>query len=374
MEYTGGRTQDTIVDWISKKTGPPSNEVDCAAMEAATAEGKLALSYFGALEGDLYDNFMKGARNPAIAEKFAFYHTSDAECASKYGASAPGVALSRAFDESPLAFAGANEDELVTFAKNASVPVLITFSEDYIEPIFGDQKAAVILFTEETGEAYQEQFAAAAKAQQGEILFVTSGVTDGIQSRLGEFIGVTKDDLPTLRIISPGEAMLKFVYSGDAKALTTADVASFVSDFTAGNLKPHLKSADRPEADSVEGLTTLVGSSWDEIVMDANKDVLVKYYAPWCGHCKSLAPIWAELAKETEGIEDLVIAKFDATENEVAGLEIRGYPTLKFYPKGDKSGQDYSGDRDLPAFKVWLAENSSAYKAANPEGAAQVEL
>jgi len=63
--------------------------------------------------------------------------------------------------------------------------------------------------------------------------------------------------------------------------------------------------------------------------------VFVKYYAPWCGHCKKLAPIWDDLAKELSDVKGLVIGKFDATANEVDGVEIRGYPTLKFYPKGD---------------------------------------
>ena len=152
MEYTGGRTKDTIVEWINKKTGPVSAEVDCATMEAKTAEAQLAISYFGALEGDLWDNYMNAARNPAISEKFQFFHTTDADCADKYGASAPGIGLSRRFDESPLAYGGAaNEEEIVAFAKGASVPRLITFSEDYIEPIFGDRNPALILFTEETG-------------------------------------------------------------------------------------------------------------------------------------------------------------------------------------------------------------------------------
>jgi len=208
---------------------------------------------------------------------------------------------------------------------------------------------------------------------QGEILFVTSGVSEGIQSRLAEFIGVTKEDMPTLRVISPEETMLKYVYEGDASALSVDEIGKFVKDFKAGSLKPHLKSAARPEADTVEGLTTIVGSSWDEIVGDASKDVFVKYYAPWCGHCKALAPVWDELAKATESIDDLVIAKFDATENEVQGLDIRGYPTLKFYPKDNKAGVDYSGDRALDDFKAWLGNNSSAYKAAAPAAEATQE-
>lgn len=63
-------------------------------------------------------------------------------------------------------------------------------------------------------------------------------------------------------------------------------------------------------------MTTLVGKNHDEFVLDETKDVLVEYYAPWCGHCKKLAPIWADLAKKTEGIENLIIAQMDATQNE----------------------------------------------------------
>jgi len=159
MEYSGGRTKDTIVDWINKKTGPVSKEVDCAGMESDTAEAKMALSFFGALEGEMYEAFMKSANNPAIAEKFAFFHTSDGDCAAKFGAAAGGIALSRRFDESPLAYSGAaSEDEIVAFAKGSSVPRLITFSEDYIEPIFGDRNPALILFTEETGTGYQSAY------------------------------------------------------------------------------------------------------------------------------------------------------------------------------------------------------------------------
>lgn len=136
-------------------------------MKTRAAEAKLALSYFGAQEGDLWEAYMKGARNPAISEKYSFFHTSDAACAGKFGTSAPGMALSRSFDESPLKVTATTEDDLVNFAKSSSVPRLITFSEDYIEPIFGDHQSALILFTEEKGQDYQSVFQAAAKDLQG---------------------------------------------------------------------------------------------------------------------------------------------------------------------------------------------------------------
>ena len=70
LDYTGGRTKDTIIEWINKKTGPISREVDCDAMQAATADAKLTISYFGASDGDLYNAFMQSARNPSISEKY----------------------------------------------------------------------------------------------------------------------------------------------------------------------------------------------------------------------------------------------------------------------------------------------------------------
>ena len=343
--------------WVTKKTGPVSVEVGCSALADKVGGAKLNLVYFGDFSGELFDSFMTVARN---YENYLFYHASG-ECAQAHGAKHNSIAVFRTFDNSPVHFDGdSSVQSLQSFMDKSSVPQLIEFSEDYIEPIFGKGNPAVILFTNDRDASYNKVFSQASSELNGEILFVVSGTEQGIQQRLAEFVGVDAQATPTIRLLAPGEEMRKFVYPGQLSSLSVFSIKEFVDNFKAGILRPHLKS--EPEPSNNGPLTVIVGTTFEKIVNDPTKDVLVKFYAPWCGHCKTLAPVWDELAEHVAANEDLVIAKFDATANEAAGVSIRGYPTLKFYPKDNKAGVDYEGDRDLAAFKKWLSEHSSAYR------------
>ena len=71
----------------------------------------------------------------------------------------------------------------------------------------------------------------------------------------------------------------------------------FLEKFLNGEISAHIKSAPIPEAND-DPVTVVVGKTFDEIVMDESKDVLIEFYAPWCGHCKSLEPKWNELGEK----------------------------------------------------------------------------
>jgi len=316
--------------------------------------------YYGEKSGASWDAFL-GAAKDGANEKVAFWNTG-AECADKVGAKANGVAIKRTFDEPNVVYSGDwDTKSLNAWMTGNSVPTLFEFGEDYIEPIFSKRNPAMILFTDEKDTKYQTAFAAAASNLKGKILFSHSGVSAGIQERLGEFIGVTKKDLPTLRIIAPEASLAKYVWEGTLADLTPEAVAKFYQDFKDGKLVAHRKSEPIPEKNDGP-VKILVGKNYEEIVNDKTKDVFVKFYAPWCGHCKTLAPKWEELGEHVKG-SNVVFAKFDATLNEVEGVEIKGYPTLKFYPADDKKGMTYEDGREIEDIKKWLAKTSKAYQA-----------
>jgi len=358
-EYQGGRTADTIVAWILKKTGPASAELDCAALAEKTASNKFTNVFFGDVEDALYTAAHIGWAGDE--DKVQFYHNSDAACATEHGVSGNGIVFFRQFEEKQNAYTGeATADALKAWAKPLQVPTVFSFTEDEIEAVFGQQQNTLVLFRSEDDDQadFMTVFREAATVHKGKMLFSYAGTANAIQGKLAEFMGVTPEDFPTLRAITPSN-MKKF-RAESAKDLTVESIGAFLDGIADGSVKAHLKSAAPPAEQG--NVVIVVGTEFESIVMDETKDVLVKYYAPWCGHCKKLAPIWDDLGEAYKDIPDLVIAKFDATENEADGVDIRGYPTLKWYPKDNKAGVDYEGDRELPDFKKFLEEKSEALK------------
>ncbi|XP_042516075.1 protein disulfide-isomerase like 2-1-like [Macadamia integrifolia] len=109
-------------------------------------------------------------------------------------------------------------------------------------------------------------------------------------------------------------------------------------------------------------VVVLTADNFDEVVLDESKDVLVEFYAPWCGHCKNLAPVYEKVATAFKMEDDVVIANLDADSYKDLAEKygVSGYPTLKFFPKSNKAGEDYDGGRDLDDFVTFINEKSGA--------------
>ncbi|CAJ1969899.1 unnamed protein product [Sphenostylis stenocarpa] len=132
---------------------------------------------------------------------------------------------------------------------------------------------------------------------------------------------------------------------------TAESLAEFVNTEEGTNVKI---------ATAPSNVVVLTPENFNEVVLDEAKDVLVEFYAPWCGHCKSLAPTYEKVATAFKLEENVVIANLDADKYRdlAEKYDVSGFPTLKFFPKGNKAGEEYGGGRDLDDFVAFINEKS----------------
>lgn len=117
-----------------------------------------------------------------------------------------------------------------------------------------------------------------------------------------------------------------------------------------------------------------MAKNYQDVVIDNEKDVLVEFYAPWCGHCKALSPKYDELAGMFKPHADkITIAKVDATANDVPD-EIQGFPTIKLFKAGSKDAPvDYSGSRTIEDLAAFIRDNGSHHIDVTPSDNASME-
>eukprot|EP00124_Ichthyophonus_hoferi_P001448 Ihof_evm3s76 gene=Ihof_evmTU3s76 len=110
----------------------------------------------------------------------------------------------------------------------------------------------------------------------------------------------------------------------------------------------------------------LTDATFNDIVMDKEKNVLVEFFAPWCGHCKSLAPIYEQVAATFQSESKCIVASVDATTEEATAKRfgVEGFPTLKFFSTENKEGEAYGGGRSEEDLIKFLNEKCGTFRVA----------
>jgi len=155
---------------------------------------------------------------------------------------------------------------------------------------------------------------------------------------------------PTLKVFAKSTTPKD--YNG---ARGVEDLVTFINNNAGTNMK--VKKAPSNVVD-------LTAENFDSIVLDAKKDVLVEFYAPWCGHCKKLAPDYEIVANTFANENNVVIAKVDCDQHKELATRfgVTGFPTIKFFGKTSKDGEKYEKGRDVDSFVTFVNEKAGTHR------------
>lgn len=354
VEFNGGRLSADIVNWLKKKTGPPAKDLKTVeeAKTFSESDEVVVMGFFKDQEGAGATAYKKVA---ADIDDVPFGITSDDSVFKEHKVEKDGIVLLKKFDEGRNEFSGDFEEATISkFIKDNRLPLINEFTSESAQKIFGgDVKNHILFFLKKKGaEDALGKFKEAAGNFKGKVLFIYLDTDNEENGRIMEFFGLKMEETPAIRLISLTEDMAK--YKPESDSLETDVIIKFAQDFLDGKLKPHLKSEDVPDDWDAKPVKVLVSKNFKEVALDKSKAVFVEFYAPWCGHCKQLEPIWDKLGEKFKDSSDIVIAKMDATANEVEEVKVQSFPTLKYFPKDSEDVIDYSGERTLEAMAKFV--------------------
>eukprot|EP00439_Symbiodinium_sp_Y106_P051534 s513_g6.t2 len=345
MEYSGGRTTQTIIDWASSMTGPavlensdpapPGRERPRVVLQASSLDS-------------VFEQVAKDHRRKAT---WYFQKTGG-----------PSKVILQHAGEDPVELSGALENATLTqFVLDNALPLVGELNADTFDKYLEAGKGLVwSLFPVKAGEGFEEHrgiMTDVGKRFRGKY-FVTHTDTAKFKEAIDNMLGITK--FPAIAVQKKAGDKKKFVYTG---AMTAAQISQFVEDVSTGKVPPSLKSEPKPAAND-DAVRVVVGSTFEQEVFTPDKDVLLEVYAPWCGHCKKLEPEYSKLAKKIkkEELGDLLsIAKIDGTANDspVDSIDWSSFPTIFFVKAGQSNATVYDGERTAKGLWKYIRKHAT---------------
>jgi len=363
-DYNGPREASGITKYMKSQVGPASRpiaDVDAAKKELAKEE--VVVWSLGAEDSDLAKTFQKVAAK--LRETVAFANSADEAVAKEVGQPLGSVVLVRPkqlqtkMEASQVVYDGSATDKAALEAFiNQNYHGLVGHRTTDNAKDFANKAVVVAYYGVDyvknaKGTNYWRNRVMKVCKEFSDYACAVSN-KDDFAHELAEY-GHDYVAGATPVVCAKDAAGVKYRM---AEEFSVDTFRQFMVDLTAGDIEPYLKSEPLPDNEG-KNVKVAVAKNFDELVTKSTKDVLVEFYAPWCGHCKKLTPVYEELGDKMAN-EEVEIVKMDATANDVPPqFNVRGFPTLYWLPKDSKSPKSYEGGREVDDFVKYIAEHAT---------------
>lgn len=346
-EYSGGRTEEKIVEWVESMTGPALITVE-GEVEDKLKEDDAKVAFVGefkAAEGDLYKLYEDAAETNRQQAKFYV---------SLRDSNTDRVHVKRE-EEDPVVFEGKSKEDLSKFIVGEWFPLFGPINGDNFKN-YADRGLDIVWFCGDKThfDASKAAVREVSKKLRKEYSFVWLD-TDQFKSHAEGALGIT--EFPGLVYQSKKG---RYVFPTKIAEADAAALSSFFEDVASGKIERSIKSEPVPETND-EPVKVVVAKQFEEMVLQKDKDVMLEVYAPWCGHCKSFEPVYKEFAEKMKGVDHIVVSKMDGTANESSHEEFEwaGFPTIFFVKAGTTTPIKYESGRTLDDLVKFVKENST---------------
>jgi protein disulfide-isomerase A4 len=386
-DYEGERTADAITDEMIDQSTDAAKPLESIFETELLTEGDdhVIIGWFNSEDDEAYTLYQQAANK--LRKRFQFLYTTSEAVIANYGNVKTGTVT--AFY--PKFYVSKHDAATATFMlAGATAETFQQWVEETKHPLVGlrntgakfsgastfDKRPLLLAFADlptdpdfrAESKVTFEQIADVAKAYANEVTFAhvnphvsNQGKQEAIAKEMKDY-GIGDQDQDVKAVFLGSKSEDKYVMEDDG------DLSDFVEAALAGSLKKYIKSAPLPKKDD-GSVKIVVGKNFDKIVNDPANDVLLEFYAPWCGHCKSLAPKYKKLAKKLKSVTGITIAKIDATANDYPShFSVEGFPTTYFVTKDNKSEPIKCEAREVNDFLTFLDKNSNVVNAASAEG------
>ncbi|CAO2827357.1 unnamed protein product [Amaranthus hypochondriacus] len=359
------QSADEIVKLVEKFLGPASVEIKSYADSSKYIDEKqtFVAGVFTKFEGEEFENFTKLADK--LRSEYEFGHTLNAKFLPRGPDFVKGsiVRFLKPFDERFVDTKNFDLDSLEKFIKEEDMPTVVPFNMDpsntYLRKIFREQNAKIFMILDtKSGDAdiMKSKFNdVAVLLKGGNRYFILADVEES--KELLESFKLDQSHTPFI-----------FIYENDDKKyrktnLKPDEVALWFRDYMTGRLEVFMRSQSIP-LENNEPVKVVVLDSLQDMVFNSGKDVFLEFYAPWCGHCKQLAPILEEVAISYEKDTHILIAKYDKSENDIPSevFEVQDTPTMYFIKKGGEI-IEYNGGKTKEDIIRFIEEHRNDRKS-----------